>query len=80
MIEKYIKPEELPTRLVEWKDPQPNDNEILIDVHYAGLNCERTLSCYTSQRTLTLSPPPTVFDSAFLKPGPSAQENGLTSP
>lgn len=40
MIEKYIKPEELPTRLVEWKDPQPNDNEILIDVHYAGLNCE----------------------------------------
>ncbi len=47
MIEKYIKPEELPTRLVEWKDPQPNDNEILIDVHYAGLNCERTLSCYT---------------------------------
>ncbi|KAG0654266.1 hypothetical protein C6P46_001824 [Rhodotorula mucilaginosa] len=38
VIEKYIKPEELPTRLVEWKDPQPNDNEILIDVHYAGLN------------------------------------------
>ncbi|GAA5985324.1 hypothetical protein JCM10908_002622 [Rhodotorula pacifica] len=38
VIEEYIKPEQLPSRLVEWQDPQPKDNEILIDVHYAGLN------------------------------------------
>lgn len=39
MIEEYIKPEQLSTRLVEWKDPQPTGDEILVDVHYAGLNC-----------------------------------------
>ncbi|POY76432.1 hypothetical protein BMF94_0631 [Rhodotorula taiwanensis] len=38
VIEEYIKPEQLPNRLVEWKDPELKENEILIDVHYAGLN------------------------------------------
>ncbi|GAA6054435.1 hypothetical protein JCM3770_007215 [Rhodotorula araucariae] len=38
VIEKYITPEELPTRLVEWQDPSPGPDEIVVDVHYAGLN------------------------------------------
>lgn len=40
VIEKYIKPEELPSRLVEWEEPKPGEDEVLVDVHYAGLNCE----------------------------------------
>ncbi|BGO94408.1 hypothetical protein NBRC10512_003781 [Rhodotorula toruloides] len=38
VIEKYIKPEELPSRLVEWEEPKPGEDEVLVDVHYAGLN------------------------------------------
>ncbi|KPV73968.1 uncharacterized protein RHOBADRAFT_45261 [Rhodotorula graminis WP1] len=38
VIEKYIQPEELPTRLVEWDEPKPAENDIVVDVHYAGLN------------------------------------------
>jgi len=38
VIEKYITPEELPTRLVEWEEPKAGPNDIVVDVHYAGLN------------------------------------------
>ena len=42
VIDKYIQPEELPTRLVEWEDPKAGQDEIVVDVHYAGLNCAST--------------------------------------
>lgn len=39
VIEQYIRPEELPGRLLEWDEPKPSPDEIVVDVHYAGLNC-----------------------------------------
>ncbi|GAA5996026.1 NADPH:quinone oxidoreductase family protein [Rhodotorula paludigena] len=38
VIEQYIRPEELPSRLLEWDEPKPSPDEIVVDVHYAGLN------------------------------------------
>jgi len=80
VIEKYIQPEQLPTRLVEWAEPKPGQNDIVVDVHYAGLNCASAFWLPSSARaqTLTLFVVLAVFDSA--SPPPSLRHPAPARP